>query len=116
GRVEAGIGLGNEHNRRRMPPLGFGEGLLHPRDVGGVARGELRRIWRRVAKVVAGTLNVQSRISYAPDRPAAVFDTGHITTYPQADWRELHFLMQAMLAEGKRRAEKQRSLVVQALQ
>src|SRR4029077_21223394 len=84
--VEARISLRDEHDGRGAALLGFSEGLLQPNNVGGVAGGKFDRIWKHVAQIVAGALNVQRRVGDATERPAAIFDAGNRASDTEAEW------------------------------
>src|SRR5882762_4108469 len=114
--IETGIGLGDEHDGGGGAGSCFLEGLLRPKNVGWVARREFSRIGSRVARIVAGALNVDGGVSNATEGPAAIFDARHHAAYAQTKGSGLNFLMELMLAERERRAEEEGTLVVEALE
>src|SRR5258705_5108432 len=114
--IETGIGLGDEHDGGGVAGASFLEGFLHPQNVGLVASCEFSRIGSRVAKIVAGALNVDGGVSDATEGPAAIFDARHHAAYAQTKGSGLNLLMEPMLAERERRAEEEGTLVVEALE
>ena len=71
GEIEAGVGLEDEHDRRRAAGLGLRDGLVQPGDVGLVAGGVLGRVGRDVAEVVARAPDVEGRVGHAAHGPAS---------------------------------------------
>src|SRR5262249_48310324 len=99
-----------------MPFLGFGETVLDPRDHGLVACREFSGIGSSVAQVVARTLNINSDISDAFDRPAAILYTGHeLIVVVQKNLGRLELHGDGILALRKRCAEKPLPLVIEPL-
>ena len=99
-----------------MTLFGFGKSLQEPGNVGGVASRKFSGIGSRIAQIVAGALNVQGGISDATEGPPAIFDAGDTAADTEARRSRLHFLVEAMLPERERIAEKDGALVVEAFE